>query len=627
MESYTKDLWVYVETNEDGSARNVGIELLNPGRILADKQGGKLVAVVIGHNIDAAVKEAAEHDADQVIVVDDLGYKNFLTDTYAKALVTLIEKYKPLSVLIGATPNGREVAPRVSCRLQTGLTADCTAVDIDDENGNVIWTRPTFGGNLMAQIQCPDNRPQMGTVRPGVFKKNAASASHAEIIKENLPVSDSDIRVKVLEVIKEIGGEKVDLESAEIIVAGGRGVGGPDGFAPLKQLAEALGGVVGASRAAVDSGWIPHAHQVGQTGKTVGPKLYIACGISGQIQHTAGIAGSEVVVAINTDPNAPIFSVADYCVVGDLFDVLPVMTEEICKIKGIPVPPLKSAGKKAAAPKEAPKGEPSAPPVWASDPNHSYHIEMIPPKQASKKLAEDLQSFKEKFERYMDHGFTASITDNAMANLAFQTTEVVEALDLKPGPDQVLIHLNTFHEKAELDRMLKSALEHGIRNLLCITGDGSDKMHKLLPEELEAEGVAVTTSVELIRYIRKHYPEFIIGAAFNPYEPEEHEFAKLKRKIDAGAAYVITQPILGKNEMVDRVIREYPNLPIILEVWMSKKLFLLSDVLGYEIPEDTPYDPFETLKEVQEAYPQCGNYLALLGYKTQYPKIEEERAH
>ena len=631
MESATKDLWVFIETNEDGSARNVGIELLNPGRDLADKQGGRLTAVVIGHNIGKAVDEAAAHDADQIIVIDDPGYSKFLTDTYAHAMVTLINKYRPLSVLIGATPNGREVGPRISCRLHTGLTADCTAVDIDDETGNVIWTRPTFGGNLMAQIQCPDHRPQMGTVRPGVFKKSVPAASHAQIINESIPVTDDNLRVKVLEVIKELGDEKVDLESAGIIVAGGRGVGGKEGFAPVRQLAEALGGVVGASRAAVDSGWIPHAHQVGQTGKTVGPKLYIACGISGAIQHTAGIGGSDVIVAINKDPNAPIFQMADYCIVGDLFDVLPVLTEEICRLKGIELPKIegisgtkKKAEEKTLCGKSSCELLPPLPPVWAKDPLKACHIEMIPPKHASKKLAEDLELFSEKFERYMADGFIASITDNAMANLAFQTTEVVDAMGLNPRPDQVLIHLNTFHQKEELDRILKMAKEQGIRNFLCVTGDGSDKMHKLLPEELEAEGVPVTTSVELIRYIRKYYPEFILGAAFNPYEPPEHEFAKLKRKIEAGATYVITQPILGRNEQMDRLIREYPDLPVIVEIWMSKKLYLLSDILGYTIPEDEPYDPFETRREVMEAYPQFGNYLALLGYKTQYPQLKAD---
>ena len=333
MEAKTKDLWVFVETNEDGTAKNVGIELLTPGKMMAGKQGGALVAVVIGSGVDEAVKAASEHGADKVIVVDGPEYASYTTDAYAIALCTLVEKYGPTSMLIGATNNGRDLGPRVSCRLKTGLTADCTGLDIDEESGNVAWTRPAFGGNLMATILCPDHRPQIGTVRPGVFKKSDAVAPAAEIIKEDIHVDAADIRTQVLELIKEAEGENVDLEGAEIIVSGGRGVGGPEGFEPIKALADVLGATVGASRAAVDAGWIAHAHQVGQTGKTVGPKLYIACGISGAIQHLAGMSGSDCIVAINKDPEAPIFDIADYGVVGNLFEVLPVLTEEIKKAR------------------------------------------------------------------------------------------------------------------------------------------------------------------------------------------------------------------------------------------------------------------------------------------------------
>lgn len=334
MEAKTKDLWVFVETNEDGTAKNVGVELLTPGRLMADKQGGQLVAVVIGSGVDEAVKAVNEHGADKIIVVDGPEYKHYTTDAYTIALVSLVEKYGPTSLLIGATNNGRDLGPRVSCRLETGLTADCTGLDIDEDSGNVAWTRPAFGGNLMARILCPTHRPQMGTVRPGVFKKCDPVEPRAEIVREDIHVAESDIRTRVIELIKEMDAENVDLEGAEIIVSGGRGVGGPEGFAPVKALAEALGGVVGASRAAVDSGWIAHSHQVGQTGKTVGPKLYIACGISGAIQHLAGMSGSDVIVAINKDPDAPIFDVADYGVVGNLFEVLPVLAEEIKKARG-----------------------------------------------------------------------------------------------------------------------------------------------------------------------------------------------------------------------------------------------------------------------------------------------------
>ena len=333
MEAKTKDLWVFVETNEDGTAKNVGIELLTPGHDMAVKQGGALVAVVIGSGVDAAANDASAHGADQVIVIDAPEFKDYTTDAYAIALCTLVEKYGPTSMLIGATNNGRDLGPRVSCRLKTGLTADCTGLDVDAESGNVAWTRPAFGGNLMATILCPDHRPQIGTVRPGVFKKGEAGEAKAEIIKEDIHVDAADIRTQILELIKEEGGETVDLEGAEIIVSGGRGVGGPEGYAPIKELADLLGGVVGASRAAVDAGWIAHAHQVGQTGKTVGPKLYIACGISGAIQHVAGMSGADCIVAINKDPDAPIFDIADYGVVGNLFEVLPVMIDEIKKLK------------------------------------------------------------------------------------------------------------------------------------------------------------------------------------------------------------------------------------------------------------------------------------------------------
>jgi len=333
MEAKTKDLWVFVETNMDGSAKNVGIELLTPGRMMAEKQGGALTAVVIGNHVQSAVDQAAIHGADKILVVEGAEYEHYSTDAYTIALCSLVEKYGPTSMMIGATNNGRDLGPRVSCRLKGGLTADCTALDIDEASGNVAWTRPAFGGNLMATIMCPDSRPQIGTVRPGVFKKCAPTAAKAAIIREDIHVDEKDIRTQVLELISEMGDEHVDLEGAEVIVSGGRGVGGPEGFDTIRALADVLGATVGASRAAVDSGWISHAHQVGQTGKTVGPKLYIACGISGAIQHLAGMSSSDVVVAVNKDPDAPIFDMADYGVVGNLFEVLPVLVEEIKKAR------------------------------------------------------------------------------------------------------------------------------------------------------------------------------------------------------------------------------------------------------------------------------------------------------
>ena len=334
MEAKTKDLWVFIETKEDGSACNVGLELLNPGRRLADEQGGALVAVVIGYHTQNAVQAAAVHDADKILVVDSAEYEHYTTDAYANAMYHLVEKFGPTTLMIGATPNGRDFGPRLSCRLKTGLTADCTALDIDDITGDVAWTRPAFGGNLMATILCSDTRPQIGTVRPGVFKKAAEVKPHAQVIHEEYHVKEEEIRTKLLRVIQETASEIVDLEGAQIIVSGGRGVGGPEGFEThIKPLADALGATIGASRAAVDAGWISHAHQVGQTGKTVAPKLYIACGISGAIQHQAGMSGSDCIVAINKDPDAAIFEIAHYGIVGDLFQVLPLLAAEIKKCK------------------------------------------------------------------------------------------------------------------------------------------------------------------------------------------------------------------------------------------------------------------------------------------------------
>ncbi len=332
----SKNLWVFIETDDNGAAKSVGLELLGPGRRLADKQGGKLVGVVIGNGVDAAIASVGEYGADEALVVEGAEFAHYTTDAYTKAMCALVEKYGPTTILIGATNNGRDLGPRMACRLKTGLTADCTALDIDEESGNMAWTRPAFGGNLMATILCPDHRPQLGTVRPGVFKKEEPVAGRtAEVIREEIHVPAEEIRTELLEVINDAAGELVDLENAEIIVSGGRGVGGPEGFAPVRELAEVLGATVGASRAAVDSGWISHAHQVGQTGKTVGPKVYIACGISGAIQHLAGMSGSGCIIAINKDPDAPIFNVADYGLVGDLHVVLPILTAKIKKAKGL----------------------------------------------------------------------------------------------------------------------------------------------------------------------------------------------------------------------------------------------------------------------------------------------------
>lgn len=325
-----KNIWVYIET-EEGKPKAVGFELLSPGRDIADKRGCSLVAVVIGNGVEETAKQAIAYGADQVLLLDAPEYNIYNTDVFGEAMVGLIEKYQPEGILIGATNNGRDLGPCVSCRIKTGLTADCTAIDLDGESGNIAWTRPAFGGNLMATILCPNTRPQMGTVRPGVFKKPVADESRTgEIIREQMKIPKN--RVELIKRVREVA-ESVNLDEAEIIVSGGNGVGSAENFSYIKALADTLGGAVGASRAAVDNGWISHAHQVGQTGKTVAPKLYIACGISGAIQHIAGMSGSDTIIAVNKDPDAPIFSVADYGIVGDLFEVLPVLTAEFKKIK------------------------------------------------------------------------------------------------------------------------------------------------------------------------------------------------------------------------------------------------------------------------------------------------------
>ena len=327
--SDARNVWVFIEVVR-GKIEGVSLELLGQGRKMADDLGEKLVAIIPGNEIEDFAKMAIHYGADEAIVVDQKELKDYSTDGYTKAMCTLIKKYNPAVLLIGATNNGRDLGPRVSSRMQTGLTADCTELGVDSETRLVKWTRPAFGGNLMATILCPDHRPQIGTVRPGVFKKPEEDTGRkGEIIHETVEFGPDEIRTRIVEVITEAGGADVNLEEAEIIVSGGRGVGGPEGFEVLKELADEIGAQIGASRAAVDSGWISSLHQVGQTGKSVGPKIYIACGISGAIQHVAGMSSSDVIIAINKDPDAPIFNIADYGIVGDLFEIIPELTKRI----------------------------------------------------------------------------------------------------------------------------------------------------------------------------------------------------------------------------------------------------------------------------------------------------------
>lgn len=327
-----KNLWVYIET-EENIAKPVGYELLAPARELANKMEQKLVAVVIGGNVENIANEAIAYGADEVLLVEGDEYYNYSTDAYGYALETLVHKYKPSTILLGATHNGRDLGPRVACNLNTGLSADCTIMDYDKENSNVIWTRPTYGGDLMAAILCSGHRPQMGTVRQGIFKKAKKNRDRTGvIIREDIHIAKEDIRLKLIERVKEVA-ERVELEEAEIVVAAGRGIGSPEGYKIIEDFAKELNGVPAASRAIVDAGWVPYAYQVGQTGKIVSPKLYIACGISGAMQHTMGMSGSDCIVAINKDPDAPIFDVADYGIVGDLFEVIPELIEVLKEVR------------------------------------------------------------------------------------------------------------------------------------------------------------------------------------------------------------------------------------------------------------------------------------------------------
>jgi methylenetetrahydrofolate reductase (NADPH) len=251
-----------------------------------------------------------------------------------------------------------------------------------------------------------------------------------------------------------------------------------------------------------------------------------------------------------------------------------------------------------------------------------YHVEILPPKQASEKLEADLESFAEKYAKVMESGHIACITDNAMGNLSFQGTELIEELQLDVPEEQVSIHLNTFHTKEDLDKILTACVEKKIKDILVVTGDGSERLPKLEPSDIGAEGVESVTSVELLRYIKREYAgSFVLGVAFNPYEPADHEFEKMDRKIAAGAEYIITQPVIERHELVDQLISKY-GLPVIVEAWMSKKLSLLSDAVGYEIPEDTPYDPLANLKTLHTNYPKCGVYLALVGFKKQFFQLD-----
>ena len=327
-----KDVLVFAE-QRNGKVASVSYELLGIGRKLSNELGTKLLAILLGSD-ESEARELIKWGADKVYLYNDPVFLQFNDDTYTEAVSKFIKENKPAIVLAGATPVGRSFIPGVAARLRTGLTADCTSLEIDKETKNILQIRPAFGGNIMATIFCPDHRPQMATVRPRVMKRAEYNAGRTgEII--NCKIDNLISRTKVIDSVKEISEISVNLHEAEVIVAGGRGLGDANGFKLLEELAEVMGGAVGASRAAVDKGWILYSHQVGQTGKTVSPKIYIACGISGAVQHLVGMQSSDIIIAINKNPEAPIFNVATYGIVGDLYEIIPLLIKKIKEIKGI----------------------------------------------------------------------------------------------------------------------------------------------------------------------------------------------------------------------------------------------------------------------------------------------------
>ena len=323
----------------DHKLEGVALELIGKGKELANDLGCDVTAVLIGSDVKDLADTLAEYGADHVIVVDDPKLKDYRTEPYAQALAGVINEFKPEIVLVGATAIGRDLGPTVSARVKTGLTADCTSLEIGNfplnapedkqKKNQLLMTRPAFGGNTIATIACPDNRPQMATVRPGVMVKlDPKKGAKADIIEFKADLTENNKYVEILDIVKEVG-KKVDIMEAKILVSGGRGVGSAENFKLLEDLADAIGGTVSCSRAVVDNGWKPKDLQVGQTGKTVRPNVYFAIGISGAIQHVAGMEEADIIVAINKDETAPIFEVADYGVVGDLNKIVPALTEAI----------------------------------------------------------------------------------------------------------------------------------------------------------------------------------------------------------------------------------------------------------------------------------------------------------
>jgi electron transfer flavoprotein alpha subunit len=328
-----KGVWVFAETRGSQVA-SVGYELLGAGRGLADKLGVELAAVIVGKGVMSQTYELLKWGADKVYVAEHEELVEFQEEAYTDVLANLISTYKPEIVVAGATAVGRSFFPRVAARLHTGLTADCTQLDIEPESRMLLQIRPAYGGNIMATIVCPDSRPQMATVRPRVMKRlQEPRDGKGEIIQVH--VGNLNVRAKVTQHVKEVAELTINLQDASVIVSGGRGMGEVKNLELLHELAELLGGTVGATRAVVDEGWIPYRHQIGQTGKTVCPRLYIACGISGAVQHLVGMQSSDCIIAINKNPDAPIFQVANYGIVGDALEIIPLLIKQIKAQKGM----------------------------------------------------------------------------------------------------------------------------------------------------------------------------------------------------------------------------------------------------------------------------------------------------
>ncbi|GMB07972.1 electron transfer flavoprotein subunit alpha/FixB family protein [Thermolongibacillus altinsuensis] len=335
-----RGIWVYLEV-KDGKIAPVSLELLGAGRKLADKRGTELAGVLIGSNVKPLASTAFVYGADVVYVYDDPIFEHYRTEPYMRALHDCCQKHKPEVLLYGATPTGKDLASAIATDLPTGLTADTTMLDIEEDTGLLLASRPAFGGNIMATILCKKYRPQMATVRPKVMRALSPQPNRTgKIVEEHISLREEEMRTKVLEVVRETT-KKVRIDEADIVVAGGKGMGSKEGFQLIHQLADALGGAVGASRDVVEAGWIDHHHQVGQTGVTVTPKIYFAIGISGAIQHVVGMQNSELIIAINKDPNAPIFQSCHYGIVGDAFEIVPLLIERIKE----ELPNIKTASK------------------------------------------------------------------------------------------------------------------------------------------------------------------------------------------------------------------------------------------------------------------------------------------